>query len=53
MNLCEELHVHDWHWISVRTKPGGEIVEVWRCQVCGKEEERPYTGTYDTVEYRL
>lgn len=53
MNLCEELHVHNWHWISVRTKPNGEIAEVWKCRVCQQEEERPYTGTYDTVEYRL
>lgn len=52
MNLCEELHVCDWRWIGIR-KEGDRLVDVYRCQVCGKEETRPYTGTHDMIEYRF
>ncbi|HPD11383.1 MAG TPA: hypothetical protein PLN56_10380 [Methanoregulaceae archaeon] len=31
----------------------GKPFEVFVCPICGREQWRPYTGTMDTIEWRV
>jgi hypothetical protein len=34
-------------------KNSGKEFELWECIICGREEIRQYTGSDDTIEYRI
>ncbi len=31
----------------------GNPVEMWECTICGRESIIPYSGTQDTIEWRV
>ena len=65
-NLEESINRHknalkrlagDPHTCKMRYKGIREVlgnpVEMWECTICGRESIIPYTGTQDTIEWRV
>jgi rRNA maturation endonuclease Nob1 len=50
--MKEEPHTCDLHYHGIRENCG-KVYEVYICEICGREEYREYTGTQDTIEWRV
>lgn len=50
--MKEEPHTCDLHYHGIRENCG-KVYEVYICEICQREEWREYTGTQDTIEWRV